>query len=261
MSYILDALRKSEIERQRGSVPSLQTLQEAGPDVRKKRPRLSLLLLALLLLNAVLLFIWLSPWQGGRGDSTARKSVQLQGTPLRPGAPVGTDSRNVAPPATEESPGVHQKMAGNSRTGHDNREAAGIKADKLSPATPLVQQHASGTGADMAEAPPRQQHADNRQAAVHADIPVQNGRAQQPVPNISALDFSVSSQLPDIAFAGHVYADQPAARMVMINNHMYHEGARITGNLILEEITPTGAVFRFHGRKFRMNVMQTWSKH
>ena len=260
MSYILDALRKSEIERQRGSVPGLQTLQEAVPDVRKKRPRLPFLLLLMLLLSVVLL-IRLSPWEAapGQGAGMTRNTAQPQGGSLQPGASVGMNARKATLPVSEEGQSKHQEPAENKRLGHDSTGVAGINTGKA-PATPHAGQQVPETGTVVPEARP-QQAAVDPQAAAAEDMPAQDERVQQSVPNINALDFSVSSQLPDIAFAGHVYADQPAARMVMINNRMYHEGARITGDLILEKITPGGAVFRFRGQRFQMNVMQTWSKH
>jgi len=262
MSYILDALRKSEIERQRGSVPGLQTPQETVPDVRKKRPLLSLLLLLMLLLSAVLL-IWHSPWQAAspdHGAGMARNTVQPLDRPSQPGASVGMNSRRAPPAVSEEDQGIHQELAENRPPGHDSPGAAGINAG-MAPAIPHAGQHVPVTGTVVPETHPKQKAAVDPQVAATEDMSARDEQAPQSVPNINALDFSVSSRLPDITFAGHVYADQPAARMVMINNRMYHEGARITGDLILEEITPTGAVFRFRGQRFQMNVMQTWSKH
>ena len=60
MSYILDALRKSDQQRQRGTAP--MTL--AAPAVVEKRPAFSLnLVLALALLIAGMAIGWLRPWQ------------------------------------------------------------------------------------------------------------------------------------------------------------------------------------------------------
>jgi general secretion pathway protein B len=63
MSYILDALKKSEKERQRGTVPDILANQESLLHEQKKRPLLLYLLLAAILFNIVLLVWLLNPWQ------------------------------------------------------------------------------------------------------------------------------------------------------------------------------------------------------
>jgi general secretion pathway protein B len=62
MSFILDALKKSEQERRRREVPDLHT--EHAP-ILARRPRIpwSLVIGLALLLNAGLLLWWLRPWQ------------------------------------------------------------------------------------------------------------------------------------------------------------------------------------------------------
>lgn len=64
MSYILDALKKSDRERQRGAVPDLQTVQDVavrGPGTRFGW--LAFLLSTIVLLVVGLSMIWLSPWK------------------------------------------------------------------------------------------------------------------------------------------------------------------------------------------------------
>lgn len=59
MSYILDALKKSDQERQQGSTPGLHTPQAAPLPERKKRPLWPYILSAALLLNGGILAGWL----------------------------------------------------------------------------------------------------------------------------------------------------------------------------------------------------------
>lgn len=63
MSYILDALKKSEKERQRGTVPDILANQETLLYEPKKRPLLLYFLLVAILFNTGLLVWLLSPWQ------------------------------------------------------------------------------------------------------------------------------------------------------------------------------------------------------
>ncbi len=76
MSYILDALRKSDQQRQRGTAP----VTLATPAVVEKRPVFSLnVVLALALLIAGMAIGWLRPWQ-----PIAPPAVSQAAAPIRP---------------------------------------------------------------------------------------------------------------------------------------------------------------------------------
>ena len=88
MSFILDALKKSELERQRQTIPGLM---DAGPLERRRRfPIWAVALVVLLGVNlAVLLFVLL------RGSP----SVDACNPGIGPGAPRGIRSRAVICPS------------------------------------------------------------------------------------------------------------------------------------------------------------------
>jgi hypothetical protein len=46
-----------------------------------------------------------------------------------------------------------------------------------------------------------------------------------------------------------VYSDVAAERLVFINGRKYVEGQAIEGGIVLERITPEGAVLRHEGRR------------
>lgn len=50
-----------------------------------------------------------------------------------------------------------------------------------------------------------------------------------------------------------MYSDQPASRMLLINNRVFHEGDQPITGLVLEEIRLKYAVFRFQGQRFSVN--------
>ncbi len=49
-----------------------------------------------------------------------------------------------------------------------------------------------------------------------------------------------------------VYSDDAAKRLVFIDNQKYVEGSSIDGKLILESITPDGAVLSYEGKRFEL---------
>lgn len=115
MSYILEALKKSEQERHRGRAPDLQALHTAPAQTSHPRRWWPLALALALLLNAGLLLIW-RPWETTRPEpaavpvaSTAAPTsakpavappvLQVQ-TPAPQAAPM---SINTTPPAAKTS--------------------------------------------------------------------------------------------------------------------------------------------------------------
>ena len=62
MSYILDALRKSDQQRRRNAAPTLLTLQPSAV-VRKRPAYLTYGLLAVILIGGGVVIGWLRPWQ------------------------------------------------------------------------------------------------------------------------------------------------------------------------------------------------------
>lgn len=100
MSYILEALKKSEQERHRGRAPDLQSLHTAPAQTDHPRRWWPLALAVALLLNAGLLLIW-HPWEAAHPEPAAVPVVSTAApTPPRPA---------VAPPVLQvQSPRASQ---------------------------------------------------------------------------------------------------------------------------------------------------------
>lgn len=78
--------------------------------------------------------------------------------------------------------------------------------------------------------------------------------APAPAPHFRELPFDVQQSLPAIAYSVHLYAAEPAHRMVKIDGRVRREGDTVKPGLVLEEITPTGAIFSFRDNVFRVPV-------
>jgi hypothetical protein len=80
----------------------------------------------------------------------------------------------------------------------------------------------------------------------------------QPIPHLFHLDKSVREQLPTIIISAHIYSDNPKKRMVIINNSVVHEGAKISDKLYLKSIDLQGITLSFAGTLFTMKVKDVW---
>ena len=94
MSYILDALRKLEQNRQHGESLTFLTFQGQAPRKRKKHRLWPYLLVVVLMLNAGVIFWWIGPWQSPGKSMNAEPPAVREAKPAIPAsapAPAATD--------------------------------------------------------------------------------------------------------------------------------------------------------------------------
>jgi general secretion pathway protein B len=242
MSFILDALKKSESDRQRQSGPALFEVKVAPP-----RNRLPLWAIAVAVLLAVNLVIvgWLLL---RRSSAHAEASVVAAATaaPLA-GAPA---MAAAAPPVSAPSP----------------LPVAPAPAAPLStpvPAPTVSAVPASATGAQAAAAaaaaalrPGRADEAPSAEDLAPAAEPVpalgshvRRGTVDG-VPLYQDWAATPGSQVPPLRLDLHVYAPRPEERFVMINMKKLREGDSLPEGVRVESITPEGAVLSYSGSRF-----------
>lgn len=255
MSYILDALRKADSERERGEVPGLHAHpvvstgeEPSGTHVNQK------LLLAVGLLTALLLLIliWLM-W--GRGESQPDRPPMPPdqagmgappGAPPQLGGPGGAGMAPVmaqaTPTPTPPAPPVPAvpPMTGTPAPGlYPPAMAQLAAADTTAPATPKSTQPAMSAASASNTAP--------RKATATA---APKATEDTKVYRLMDLPESVRRDLPTLTIGGAMYSDTPANRMLIINSQVLHEGDKITAELTLEEVKLKSAVFRFRTYRY-----------
>lgn len=238
MSYILDALRKSEEQRRLASAPDLGTEHRPAGDPGRGRTRLWMLLGAGLLLNAFVVGAWLL--RSGSDDSAG------VAPPAAP-APAPARAEAVGPAAMRED------RAPSGQRDPDDGTAPGRLQDDRRPGP------ASPPGAATAE--PTEPTEPTEQPAAPAAEP-EPLPASAPAPSaapvpIRALPDAFRQRIGPLSFSTHIYADEPRFREVAINGRTHREGARI-GALRLVEITEDGVILELEGRRFSVSVMQDW---
>lgn len=214
MSFILDALRKSEIERQRQSGPSMAEFPVARDD---RRLPIALLVIGLLLaVNiAVVVYFMLR-------DKGAPAAVTASAEPAAaPGPPPP-----VAAPAPQPSPAAASPL-----------ESQPLAAEEvLEP--PAVYYESPATQAPGAPDPTLLPEAD-------PGFAYGNTPSGDDFPAVAA-----ATGLPELSVDLHVFTVDPAKRAVFINGRRYTQGARIAEGPMVEEITADGVLLSYRGRRF-----------
>lgn len=216
MSYILDALRKSEQQRQQGIAPTLSSAPLQQPDTvwPEKTKNTAAILIALALLAVGIAIGWLRPWQ-----------PQPPATP--PVAPAITMPPIAAAPAASPKP------------------LPEIAPPPVSspPAKPKAQP-AVATPAESPTAPPVTPTA----SALPPPTPAPSSAKNNESPP------ALQPELPPINITVHAYSTEPNERLAGINGRLLHEGSEISPGLKLERITEEGVILNFKGRRIKRSL-------
>jgi general secretion pathway protein B len=226
MSYILDALRKSDQQRQRerGVAPMLLTAQ-ASAAVSRRPAFWPYGVLAALLLGAGMAIGWLRPWQPL--DPAPAAAVVAH--------PLESSARLPAPEAAVR-PQPERQLAAPAPV--SAKPAAPVRAEARARSTP-TETLAAASGQVAKPVPQR---------------PAGSSDAAPAVITAAELPAPVQQELPALTISVHAYSGKPADRLVGINNRLLHEGEYVADGLKLEQITPDGMILGYKGYRFRRGV-------
>ncbi len=237
MSFILDALKKSEIERQRQSVPGLIDVPLAPR--RRGIPPWVWVLAGLLGINAAVLLVVLMRSPVAEPQAREQRSRDLAARPASTSAAAaGTDHFSPLDSAPVYAPEIPvPENTASQAAGEESAAAPG----GMAPAPRTI--------------PPRA-------VAPLVDLPARTARRADPVlndepsddnemlPSISELNLTGNQSLPEIHLDVHVYATRTADRFVYINMRKYREGAVLQEGPTLERIRRDGVVLSYNGLRF-----------
>lgn len=237
MSYILDALRKAEAERERGHVPSIHAqpvLPGSAPASAARSPSVAIWIgLGALLLAAVIGLTWWFLSSAAQRNAVVPTAATPAATPM---PPVSAAPAVAAAPAPTAPPAAAEPAPAPAAT-----KPAPTPKPK-SAATPQA-----GVGKSPASAAPTRS-----EVAPHS-APAATG-ANEPhagkIYAVSELPDAIRSQLPQVNVGGSVYSPVRADRMLIVNGQVLHEGDRITPDVVLEQVRVKGAVLAFRGYRY-----------
>lgn len=256
MSFILDALKKSESDRQRQSGPSLFEVKVAPP--RRTLPVWAVAIAVLLGINIVVISWMLlrrpaaqQPALTAAAPAAALTAAAVSAGPAVPpsGRPdSGSGRLPVAQPAQGLAPAgpTGSAAAAETATGMPQAARAGSSTQPAGAgAAPL----AGGTARDTGQPPPGGNPSDDAPAVQPAATsPGAEGGATGDLPLYQQI--VTSDGLPALHLDLHVFADRPRDRFVMINMHRLGEGDSLPSGVQVEAIRSDGVVLTYRGTRF-----------
>ena len=230
MSYILDALRRSQAERERGQVPGLHAQMGVHRELPLRRARSNALIMvmlgaALVLAVAALLSMW---W-------------------LRASAP-----KVVAPTPTVPAIAVARAQVA-AAPAFAAAVAASVAAPVPAPVASPVSAAASWPVVVSVSAPPARPplaEAARATAGPAAGITAAvatAGATTGPAIPLAALTAEQRRDWPALVLGGSVWSDSPASRFVIFNGAVLREGDELAPGLVLERLLPKAAQLRWRG--------------
>lgn len=251
MSYILEALKKSEQERdrERGALPDIKSVHAPTAVLQEEKRRWWPLVLILLLViaGAAGTFVYLSYFKT-QTVTTEQELATSAGTGDQTTPEKSQGSKSQAKTTTSDRPKSTSKS-------EPQKKSAAVEEQKQPSVVfskqPLQHDDVIGNVDEQQK----------RAAASQAKQLQESAESESSVEVIAISDIpdNVRKNIPGIAFEGHVYSSVPERRSIMINGHKRREGDTIGEDLTVREITPVGAEFEFQGYRFRLNALQDWS--
>ena len=210
MSFILDALKKSETERQQQGPSDFANVPSSSES--RGAPRWLWVLGLLLAVNLVVLL-------GVLVQNDAPESVPAQ----------ASDS--------QQAPTAGQSFSERIREARERESASRPRAVATpeAAAEPVIEERAPEPVVEQpAPAQPRSQPDFTLAALPTADELRANGQLQ-----MAGLHLDI-----------HVYSDKPAERFVFINMVRHREKSRLAEGPVVQEITPEGVILDYQGTRF-----------
>jgi general secretion pathway protein B len=255
MSYILDALRKSDQQRQRGAAPTLLAVQTTAA-APKQPALLAYGLLAVGLVGAGVVIGWLRPWQSEQATPVPEPMAAkpLESTPLQSTLPqpAPEPSESAALPKPESK---LQNAAQPGQAAPTPSETAPQQKPKRKPKPELsarAKPETDGAPRNAAAAAPKTTAEPALERPV--DTVVADAAGEQTVISMAELPSSIREELPAMTISVHAYSSNPGARLLGMGNRILREGDFVAPGLQLEEITPEGMILRYKGYRFRRGV-------
>ena len=243
MSYILDALKRADADRERdtAAVPDLHAQADAARGVlAAARPShgwlMTLALAAAGVALAALAWRWLDASPADAAPPLPVAQAPAQGQALAPSTPALAPAATIipaAPPLDASVPLVAPAIA---------PEPAPIPSLASKPALPPRQPAAAATPAVVAAAPA---------VAGRPSAPA-SAAAESRIYSMAELSPDIRSGLPALTVGGSVYSPKAASRIVILNGQVFREGDKPVDGLIVERIGLKSTVLAFRGTRFEL---------
>lgn len=278
MSYILDALRKSEQERQRGKVPDFSSSPENIASAPAKRNLWPIIAVAALVVNLALAGYFFMGNSNSHNNSSSPAQIaqpQIQQSPTQ--QPVQSEPQSAPQAAPQTTPQTSAEVRSTAtpkttaslqsqprpapvKSAPTQAQAPKPAVTKAAEPEPIIikprNQTASQDVASSAPAKSEPQHAAATQPEPDSNYMPNVGY----LPQLEELSANQRQNIPDMTFSSHMYSSLPKYRSIIINGKRLKEGQFFNSELQVREITESGVIMSQENTLFQVDVLGRWAQ-
>ena len=222
MSYILEALRKSEQERNPNEMPNLKTHHPMIHKESKSKAVYWIFGIALLFIIGFLLTYILIGYLDGFGSQKTDDPV------------------TITKPNTENSESAKSEQADNANIVSSQAQVQDNAVEE-SPITTV----------------PVKEMVVTEQKAIAEPEPKITQLDRASIPDIFDLDYTFQQKIPDMEFSTHIFVSGGGS-FVIINGKSLSDGTAIERGLVVVKILSDGVILSYKGRRFFLGSMTNW---
>ena len=240
MSYILEALKKAQAERQLGNAPTIHApapsyaAPRAGQGAQRRYLALGVGVVVVAAAVALL-------WPRFASEQPVRLSAVTPPAAVPATAPATVPA--TAPVATPAPPAVvlpaPAPVVQPAPAPEPVAEARPVRA-KPAPA-PVV---------PAASSPPQPSPQQREVAIAPATVAAQPVGDDQ-LRTLQQLPDTLQREIPKVAFGGYIYSPTPGESLLLVDKMLRREGEEVAPGLVLERLTPKAAVMNYRGTRYR----------
>lgn len=239
MSFILDALRKSEAARRRSEAPDLFATMPQTAEPERARRTWPLWAAAGIGVLSLIAAIWLVAQRPAVPTSTAPDTARVDDAkaPTREAPPPSPAAPIAASPVPDSPPVVEGPTAPTPQV-PTPAPVQSAPAASVPVASPPLATPATATPLERPSPPPA------------ATPPVPPPASDQPIA-LADLDPATRNQLPPLKLSMHLWNEAPSGRFVILDGQRLKEGD-VLGEVVVERITRDGAVLVWRGGRLKI---------